>query len=236
MDPSVKAMADTYTLNMDQFQRQLDELRATTTGDAPTLASLNKEFAAFRVNILGMLETIKANYVKLENRIEELEAKGRRKWLLFHGITEETVDRPLELVLAAVKDKLDCGLTNASITACYRLGKTENPQKPRPIIVKFRALEDRSAVWFRKKLLKGSRLVITESLIPSRQQLYYEARQLFTTDKCWTYEGRVIVKYPDGSKATITTRSQLNSAKDKLALVPTVSSDRRPALRSRQRK
>ena len=236
MDPSVTAIADIYSANMDQFQRQLDELRNTATIDAPSLASLNKEFAAFRQRMHAMLDTIKANYIKLECRIEELEAKGRRKWLLFHGVKEEVVDNPRELVLATVNDKLGYQLTNTSIAACHRLGKAKNQQNPRPILIKFRDREDRYSIWTRKKQLKGTRLLITESLIPTRQQLYNEARQLFTANRCWTSDGKVIVKYPDDSKSTITTSSQLQSAKDKLASMQADSSDRRPALRTRQRK
>lgn len=229
-------IADIYSANMDQFQRQLDELRATATVDAPSLASLNKEFTAFRQRMHAMLDTIKANYIKLECRIEELEANGRRKWLLFHGIKEEVVDKPRELVMAAVNNKLGYGLTNTSIAACHRLGKAKNQQNPRPILVKFRDREDRYSIWTRKKQLKGTRLLITESLIPPRQQLYNEARQLFTANRCWTRDGKIIVKHPDDSITTITTSTQLQSAKDKFASMPADPSDRRPTLRTRQKK
>ena len=87
------------------------------------------------------------------------------------------------------------------------------------MVVKFIRRTDRYAVWSRKKQLKGTRIMITEFLIPARQQILSEARAIFTPANSWTQEGKIVVLYPDGSKDVITARDHLDASKARLLLI-----------------
>ena len=126
----------------------------------------------------------------------------------------------------------------SSLDACYRLGRVDSKRTtPRPIVVKFNRRDDRYLVWSKKKMLKATRTLITESLIRSRQLLFTEARTVFKTNKCWTHEGKIVVMYPDGTKDTLSNCEHLEQAKLRLSLHAAADkTERRNALRPRPKK
>ena len=212
-------LSDTYTAGLDSFQKKLDDLRATSVVSTPTLETLSADFSGFRDKIQDMLGSLMAKYSDLEYRVQELEAKGRRNTILIHGIKEDPVVSPTTAALSLIVEKLGCStISAANIDACYRLGAANAQRKtPRPIVVKFARRDDRYRVWNNKKVLKGSRTLITESLIRPRQILFTEARAIFKVNNSWTSDGRIIVMFPDGQKEVITRPVQLQQAKSRLA-------------------
>ena len=219
MNAEMQRLAETYTAGLNNFQSRLDDLRATCVVSTPTTETLAADFSSFRDSIQDMLGSLLANYSDLEYRVQDLEAKQRRDTILIHGIKEDSEVTPSTAALNIIVGKLGCStISEASMNACYRLG-TSNAQrkKPRPIVVKFARRDDRLQVWKNKKLLKGSRTLITESLIRPRQLLFTEARALFKANNCWTREGKIIVMFPDGHKEIITRPAELQQAESRLA-------------------
>lgn len=235
----MRKLAESCTSGLARFQQQLDELRSRSSVAAPTLESLNNEFAYFRDQMSNMISALMTRTTNLEKRVEELEVKGRRNTLLIHGVKEDPshID-PMKEALGIINGKLGCSsITCAELEACYRLGPPNASRTtPRPIVIRFTRRTDRYDVWKKKKGLKGTRTLITESLIPSRQQIFTEARAVFTPANSWTQDGKIIVLYPDGSKEIITDREHLASAKARLTTFHANSNnENRPALRPRPR-
>lgn len=241
MQEEMRKLAESCTSGLARFQQQLDDLRSKSTVSAPTLETLNSEFGSFRDKIASMISTLLTSTTKLEQRVEELEAKGRRKTLLIHGVKEDPVHAdPLKEVFGIINGQLGCSsITSADLEACYRLGPPNTQRtKPRPIIIKFTRRTDRNDVWARKKCLKGTRTLITESLIPARQQIFTEARALFSPANCWTRDGKIIVLYPDGCRETLTVPGHFDTARSRLATFHAASNnanETRPVLRPRPR-
>lgn len=239
MEGEIDRIADSYNVGMDSFKKQIDELRAASAVASPTLEAISAEFATFRTKIHDMLSSLYAKSAELQYRVEELEAKSRRKTLLIHGVKEDTALSPTAAAMNIFIAKLGCmTISESSLESCYRLGRDDSKRTtPRPIVVKFNRRDDRYVVWAKKKMLKGTATLITESLIRSRQLLFSEARTVFKTNKCWTHEGKIVVMYPDGSKYTLSSRDHLEQAKLRLSSHPAADkSERRTALRPRPKK
>lgn len=234
-----KNIAESCTAGLEHFQRQLDELRLTSSTSAPSLETLASEFGDFRSKIQSMLGSLLARTTDLEYRIQELEAKGRRNTLLVHGVKEDNAVAPSTAALGIIQGRLGCSsVTLASLDKCYRLGQADAGRStPRPIVVRFAHRDDRYAVWSKKKALKGTRILVTESLIRPRQQLFMEARTVFKANNSWTRDGKIIVMFPDGSKEVLWRNDQLEAAKSRLSSIQSTDKcERRTALRSRQKK
>ena len=67
--------------------------------------------------------------------------------------------------------------------------------KPRPLLVKFNSEKVKNMIFRKKKALKGTGIVITEFLTPTRSTLLKKCFEKITVDKSiWTDNGRILVK------------------------------------------
>lgn len=78
---------------------------------------------------------------------------------------------------------------------CHRLDNFNHSSgKCRPVIVKFLRYSCRRLVWSNKKKLKGTKILISESLSKNRPLVLKRARGFFGVENTWTSNCRVIVK------------------------------------------
>ena len=145
---------------------------------------LNRDMDAMRESVEDREEVIQ----QLLSHVDELEQYSRRECLVLNGVKEnphETEDVD-EIVLDVISQKLGVKISsNDDIQRCHRL-KTRRPrhspverQSPRPIIIKFVSYRKRQEVFTSKKKLKGSGLVLTESLTATRQAVLAKAKLAF---------------------------------------------------------
>ena len=88
------------------------------------------------------------------------------------------------------------------IDRSHRIGKQkDDPNKVRPVIVKFTRYNDRIKIFRNKKRLKGKKMSITESLTGLRISKLKEARDKFAFRNVWSTDGRIIYK-EEGSDQT----------------------------------
>ena len=149
---------------------------------------------------------------QLLSRVDELEQYSRRECLVLNGVKgnrHETEDVD-EILLDVISQKLGVKIsTNDDIQRCHRL-KTRRPrhspverQSPRPIIIKFVSYRKRQEVFTSKKKLKGSVLVLTESLTATKQAVLAKAKPAFGIRNCWTNDGRIYISA--GEKVSVIT-------------------------------
>ena len=93
-----------------------------------------------------------------------------------------------------VSDKLNVNIDPNMLDRSHRLGKPKTDGKPRPIIAKFARYNTRSAVFSAKKQLKGTSLLITESLTKRRVTALNEAIEKYGSKKVWTMNGEIYTK------------------------------------------
>ena len=201
-----KSLEDSFTRKMSEL-----ELQIQCAGPAKdTVARVAEEFRTFRELIFSMLSLLRRQISECARQVDGMETRHRRKALIFQGIAEVEGEVSSEVILDVINKKLALkGVTTSSIKGCHRLGAA-NKDHHRPILVKFSSYDDRSAVWRAKTLLKGSSISVKEFLTKIRQSIFGKARQHFSMRSCWTQDGVVVIKAPDGTKHKVTSHEELN--------------------------
>ena len=155
----------------------------------------------------GKLSALDNNNKALSDEMDALEQYSRRNCLLFHGVPETDADDTTESVISLCKGKLDVDVSRYLIDRSHRLGQRHvgpsGEYKPRPIIVKFRSYETRRSVFSAKRLLKGTKFVVTENLTRRRNDLLKKVRSLDTVSYAWKTDGRIVCLLEDGRKVTV---------------------------------
>ena len=75
--------------------------------------------------------------------------------------------------------------------------------KVRPVIVKFVRYNDRKKIYANKKLLKGTKVSITESLTAQHVEKLKEAKEKYDFKNVWSNDGRITYKDNGGDKTKI---------------------------------
>ena len=142
----------------------------------------------------------------LETTVHDHEQRNRTFCLLLHGIEEDSEENTDTVVVDTIRTEL--GIENialANLQRSHRLGpprarnntratRTNNPPKPRPIIIRFRDFSVRQEIFRNKRKLKGKGISISESLTKKRYALYKLALSKFGRGNVWTTEGRITTK------------------------------------------
>lgn len=205
----IKGLEGSFEERMKAFEDRL-----TQSGPMLNLNQLAAEFQVFKKSFLSELELIKTQINSLIQITDEIDNRSRRKFLLFRGVDECPSEISSELVLGIIKSKLHIkNIHNSNIKSCFRLGNIGD--KSRPLLVKFDNNALRSDVWRAKKSLKGSSISISEFLTPRRREIFKEARSLYGMKSCWSQDGNIYLKLPQGEKIKLSSLSQLQEQKAK---------------------
>ncbi|KAJ8737076.1 hypothetical protein PYW07_000350 [Mythimna separata] len=194
---------------------KMDELEAQIQSAGPakdTVAKVREEFRSFRELIFGLLGLLRKQIAECSRVVDSLETCTRRKALIFTGYTEADKEDCRALVLDTLHNKLALkDITTTSIKVCHRLGApSRGPTRSRPILVRFSDIDHKSAVWKAKSALKGSPIAVKEFLTRVRQAVFSKARLHFGMSACWTQDGVIVIRTPDGTRLKITSMEELN--------------------------
>lgn len=131
------------------------------------------------------------NY-KLNNKIVEMEQFSRRNNIRIFGITEENAENPAEKVITFFKEKLATEINVNQLETCHRIGNGKDVR--RPLFVKFMSHATKTEIIKKRKLLKGSKIIVVEDLTKKRYELFKATVQKCGKTRTWTSNGKVMVK------------------------------------------
>lgn len=134
------------------------------------------------------IKTIQGEYEELSLKVEELEQKTNNCKLRFYGVKHENVDTLKDNIQNIIGMKI--GVPDVRINACYRINSGKS-RHGGPVIVVFDSLAQRNSVYFNKKKLKGSNIMVTEELTKSRYELLLFAKEKLGRSNTWTIEGQI---------------------------------------------
>lgn len=218
--PNVKEMEEVnqrVNLLENEFSRRLSKFkeellsRKTSEGTSFDFEDLLNRFQQFEKNIMEEISTIK---VDVSQKLSELELtvdtntqRAYNKCLLVHGVPESEEIYPA--VLNLFNTKLKISIDKSVIADCYRLGKKDvnNKKQPRPIVVEFIHKYERDNIFYNKRALKGTKIVITELLTRLRLQIFQKCQSVYK-QQCWTVNGNIIVVI-DGKKVFISNKNDM---------------------------
>ncbi|XP_060809996.1 uncharacterized protein LOC132904088 [Amyelois transitella] len=196
-----------FTSRMAEYDRKLEGMK---TGPAanPDIVTLSREYTEFKSVIWGAISRIKTQLELLTLAQDRHEMVMRRKVLLFHGLPEERNENLNDSVLRVISVKLKLpDFPRDKLQACHRLGSPGS--KPRPVLVRFAAMEHRHHVWDNKTGLKGSGITMSEFLTRPRHLAFTTARKHFGIKSCWSVEGRIVVLLPDKTRRKVDTLAEV---------------------------
>ena len=115
---------------------------------------------------------------KLEYTADKMEQYSRRNSILIDGLPEVKGEDTHSLVIETVKQKMGLDISSGDIDRTHRIGSPPKQSgKVRPVIVKSVRHNDRRKIYTHKKLIKGTKVSITESLTAQRVVKLKEAKE-----------------------------------------------------------
>ena len=182
-DKKIADLTESVTFVTNKYDEQI--AMNTELGDKISELVRSQDYAANKSN-----ETV----YNLEGAIEAQEQYSRRNCLLFHGVGETKDEETDALVIKNVKERLGITLQNSDLDRSHRLGAPRMDKRARPIIVKFNRYNTRAAVYGSKKKLKGTTLLLTESLTRRRMEVLNASKRRFGIRNVWTNNGEIFTK------------------------------------------
>lgn len=141
------------------------------------------------------IKTFEEKITTLEKTIENMQQAEKINNICIYGINENNNMDLKELIPEILNEKTQLEITSEDIDMCFRIGKkSENVQKPRPIIIKFKNYTTKHRVLRNCSKLKGTRIFVTEDLIKPKRELLREAQERFGVKLAWPYNGSVYIK------------------------------------------
>lgn len=219
-NPTVKDINTRVEKMAEDFQRSLQEFKAEFasmkgSGTAEHQGEIFKKFNLFENSIKLSLNELKADvsrlkqhHEKLMNKLTDFENKKYYNYIIIHGLGEDGSDI-YEKVLNLINFTIKVEVKKIDINQCYRLGKKRDKNNsPRPLAVQFCNKWLRDLVFFKKRLLKGSKVMMTEMLTDDSLRLFKKSREILGRLVPWTYSGLVYIMV-DGSKVLIKSEEDL---------------------------
>lgn len=192
----------------EQLQRQLNELRMSVkNNNADDSGGLNgsdvmEKLGTFEKYVQRVLNELRNELDGLKmdvaKQYDHLKKQQFRKRLVIHGLKQSGKEENIYAEVCNVLcSKLKADITIKDLTACYRFGRNGN-KSARPVVVDFVHEWRRDCIFREKKKLKGSRIVITEMLVPAKRKLLKEVASRLGREKCWTWQGNVYAAFENG--------------------------------------
>ncbi|KAI5634618.1 hypothetical protein NE865_12681 [Phthorimaea operculella] len=209
----LKSMAATREFVANKIAEFQAELKQAGRKQPNSIAALNGEFVAFKAMVCNALDVLQTQVDLIARGQDRIEMHSRRKMLLVHGVPEEKNENTTSRLTTLLSSKISAAdIAPGSIRTSHRMGttKSDSKGKPRPILVKFADTSARDRIWFGKKALKDSGVTLSEFLTKPRHDAFMAARNKFGIKNCWTQNGFIHVKTPNGEKHKIESMTELD--------------------------
>ncbi|KAI5693145.1 hypothetical protein M8J76_010773 [Diaphorina citri] len=215
---------------MRAFEARLEEVVRGGSGDNPpdsaALSLIQSLFTIFRSQVMEELSWLKTQLTAQGEHLDRLETYSRRTCILIHGIPEDQAQTEVQCLQAAsdlFRNQLELDIPVSRMERAHRLGprRTDGTPRPRPVIVKFFSYQDKRAVFYNKKKLKGRTVSVTESLTKTRLDILKKARDHFQARNVWTSDGKIVVKTGDPNNPKLTTLTTHRELQQAMVATPT---------------
>ena len=188
----------------------------------------NNELNGMKEALLKLQQMIDSTMKRLsavERRQDDLEQYSRSNCLVIHGCENVPKSKPgkyLEIenfVCNTLNEhlQLDSPLQANDLDIAHPLPS----KKDTPVIVKFIRRTQKNEVCRKKRLLKGTKMIITESLTKCRLQLLEKARLEFKQCQVWSWKGEIFV-FHNNKKKVIDDFIDITKIKSELSYAQTV--------------
>ncbi|CAH1163372.1 unnamed protein product [Phaedon cochleariae] len=137
---------------------------------------------------------------EMERKLDQIDQSTRSTNLRIFNLKETQNEDTRTEVMRILNNKMSLNLSDADIQLCYRIGKGQG-NKSRGIFLKLKQLTTKQTIYGKKKLLKGTNIVVREDLTTLRVNMMNEAIGKLGLKNVWTENGKIYVN--KDSKITI---------------------------------
>lgn len=168
------------------------------------ISKLEKTVAALEVEINEMktenknkiddmqdiINDVSLENIKIKEQIDKIDQAGRMQSLRIFNLAEKNKEDTRDEIIKMLNSKMFLNIASSDIQICYRIGR-KNEVKPRGIYLKLNNCEIKKSIYSKKKLLKGTGVVIREDLASLRLELLNETISNFSLKQVWTDSGKI---------------------------------------------
>lgn len=146
---------------------------------------------------------------EMESKIDQMDQATRSSNLRVFSMKETSKEDTRKVLIETLNKNMSLNLIESDILLCYRIGKSEQ-KKSRGVFLKLKDLETKKMIYSKKKLLKGTGIVIREDLTSLRVNLLNEAIRIQGLKNVWTEHGKIYVN-KDSKVYIIRNRNDFNT-------------------------
>lgn len=193
-DALIKTISNKFSERFNYFDAKIKSLEAEIELLKSTKNNAND-------NVKNIITS--EDQTRLEQKMDNLEQHAKRNNIRLMGLSETKNNN--NNILDTVKDlfvnKLKVNSTSIEneLLVAYRVGQqSETNDKPRHIIVTFSNTSTKNLIYTKKRMLKGTGLVIKEDLTVKRLAIVKDAAEKYGFKNVWTFNGIVFAKTEKG--------------------------------------
>nr|CAH7737413.1 unnamed protein product [Callosobruchus chinensis] len=137
------------------------------------------------------------DHKKVEQKVDNIQQHIRNNNLRIMSVPEAAGENLTEKVYDIFTNKMKVEVNKSEIIAAYRVGRKLD-DKPRQILVTFQDNAIKMLTYNRKRLLKGSNIVIKEDLTVLRLNMMNAASEKYGYRNVWSTNGAIFAKTGNG--------------------------------------
>ncbi|CAH1183950.1 unnamed protein product [Phaedon cochleariae] len=172
--------------------KKLSQLEADVEILQGDLSKMRKEFDSKINKIQHIVQKTNNEKCVLEKKFEQMDQATRRMNLRIFNYKEKANEHVREELIQIFNAKMATNVSTKDIEICYRVGQ-KNESKPRCIFMKLNSYETKHAIYSKKKMLKGTGIVIREDLTSQRVALLSKCAEKVGFKNVWTESGKIHV-------------------------------------------
>ncbi|XP_074028833.1 uncharacterized protein [Leptinotarsa decemlineata] len=192
---TIKAVVNNKLVSSNEFITLLsdsimDVITKMYDKEIDVLKKQNDELTKVLRNQEHQIKTLVANQ-------ESCDRIRRSRNVIFYGVQESDNENCMDTILGIINNKLNIRLDLMSIDNCFRM-KIPDRNNIKPIMTQFSTVSIKQLVYNKKKLLKGTGMVIREDLSPETLKLFKAAvEKIKKNGRLWSNNGNIYVKLND---------------------------------------
>nr|CAI5841198.1 unnamed protein product [Callosobruchus analis]CAI5848245.1 unnamed protein product [Callosobruchus analis] len=156
------------------------------------LEKIIKENSTVITDIKEEAAILKSENEFLLRKFDDIDQKGRCNSLRIFNLKESEGENLSNEVTQLVNSKLGIKIKDGDIITCIRVGEKRG-NRPRGVLLKLDNMELRRNIYSKKKMLKGSGVVIKEDLSDYRLKLMDAAIEKTSFRRVWSFNGNIFV-------------------------------------------
>ena len=216
-------ISEQVTTSVKAMAQSVADIISTSLNDRMTAIEADNKYLHEQIDHLSKrVNDLESSSTAGDRRIDAAEQYSRRNCLRISGVKEKKAEVTYDVILQ-IAEVCGVDLSLSEIDRSHRLQQftPANPsarKRPRDIIVKFVSYRSRNKFFRGKSHLKNNTsfpsVYINEDLTRLRTNLLKEARLLVKNNVlhcAWSFDGRIYIKKPDGSRRTISSLDDLQA-------------------------